>query len=215
MFDIKKRLIRVKNELRDYGYNKRCRERLKNKEFSIISHNCIGGILYHRYKMRFNSPTINLFIEARDFVLFCENLKEYVTNGRLFFVETDRKYPVADLKCDGLKDIRIFFMHYASREEAESKWYERANRVDYNNLFLICSDKGLTYGDIERYDKIACTNKVIFTAKRYPEIKCHFFLEKYKNDSCVGKYVNDINPKTGVRYIEKVFDFVSFFNNSI
>lgn len=41
-----------------------------NLDISIICNNCLGGFLYHDYKMKFNSPTINLFINAYDYNRF-------------------------------------------------------------------------------------------------------------------------------------------------
>jgi uncharacterized protein (DUF1919 family) len=212
MFDIRNKLDNVKSALRDFRYNKRCRERLTNSEFTIISQNCMGGILYHRYNMQFKSPTINLFINPSDFIVFCENLHTYLTEGRLCFIECEKSYPVAKLKCQNLKDILVYFMHYESIEEAEKKWYERSRRVNFNNIFFITSDLNLTYDEIQRFDRIQCSNKVVFTAREYSDIKSAFFLEKYKNEKYVGKFVNDINKSTGVRYVEEVFDFVAFFN---
>jgi uncharacterized protein (DUF1919 family) len=37
------------------------RSRLTNKEVTIFSSNCIGGVIYHDLGLRFMSPTINLF----------------------------------------------------------------------------------------------------------------------------------------------------------
>ena len=52
------------------------RKRLKNHSFSLISSNCIGGILYHDVGEQFRTPTINLIIPQ--FVTFAENLRYYL-----------------------------------------------------------------------------------------------------------------------------------------
>lgn len=105
------------------------RKRLKNKEISIISTNCIGGVLSHDLGLQFKSPTVNLFFRAEDFIKFCENLEYYMSIDR--FVECydekiieDRTYPVAYLG-----DLTLYLVHYSSVEEAEKKWNERKQRI--------------------------------------------------------------------------------------
>lgn len=53
----------------------RAKNKLMNEQFSIVSQNCIGGVFYHDMEMEFLSPTINLYFEQPDFVLFVLNLK--------------------------------------------------------------------------------------------------------------------------------------------
>lgn len=49
---------------------------LHNSNFTIISNNCVGGIMYHDLGERFNSPTVNLMFHISDFFTFLENLHE-------------------------------------------------------------------------------------------------------------------------------------------
>ena len=46
---------------------------------TIISHNCIGGVLSHELGLKFLSPTVNLFMVNEDFIKFCENLEYYLS----------------------------------------------------------------------------------------------------------------------------------------
>lgn len=50
------------------------RIRLKNREFTILCSNCIGGIIYHRLGLQFRSPTVNLWMHQRDFLNLITNL---------------------------------------------------------------------------------------------------------------------------------------------
>ena len=50
--------------------NKIERRRLINTNFTIISQNCIGSIMYHDLGQKFLSPTINMLFEPSDFVKF-------------------------------------------------------------------------------------------------------------------------------------------------
>ena len=213
---IKKRIYEITfyylKELRDRKYKKKQQNRLMNEDFSILSTNCMGGILYHRYNMKFLSPTINLWFEPKDFVPFCENIRAYLADGRLLFIQSEKEYPVALLDCSGLPQVKIYFMHYLNEKEAAEKWNERSKRFNYDNYYIIGSDVGLDKEDIKRLAKIETNNTVIFTAGKWGHMPKCYTLEKYKGQNDVGKFINDIDEKTGVRYVESVFDFVSFFN---
>ena len=115
------RIIRIINK----------RLKLKNKNISIISSNCIGGVIYSEIGTRFLSPTINLYIMPSDFVKFVSNLKLYL-ESELEFIDENSNFPIAKLI-----DIKIYFMHYNSEEEAREKWNERKKRVNYDNIFII------------------------------------------------------------------------------
>lgn len=52
--------------------NKRRKGRLKNIDVTILCSDCICGVTYNDFNMRFNSQTINLYIKPLDFVKFCE-----------------------------------------------------------------------------------------------------------------------------------------------
>ena len=54
------------------------RNSVKNNDITLITRDCIGGILYHQLGRKFLSPTINLFLTPTDFNYFCLYLKEYI-----------------------------------------------------------------------------------------------------------------------------------------
>lgn len=58
---------------------KRMRDKIKSKDFTLISSDCIGGLIYHDLEMPFLSPTINMAIPAHSFVKLCANLKWYLS----------------------------------------------------------------------------------------------------------------------------------------
>ena len=107
--------IQIKN------YNKyisKLREKLKNKSVSIISNNCIGGILYHDLGLKFNSPTINTLIYGDEFVDFIKNLKEYI-NCELKYDESSKEYPIGLLSNVNKNIVHVHFLHDNSFEEAK------------------------------------------------------------------------------------------------
>lgn len=59
--------------------NKRNRERLTNHDFTIFSQNCIGGVILHELGLRFDTPTVNLWFSAPDFIRFLERPQHYAS----------------------------------------------------------------------------------------------------------------------------------------
>lgn len=126
---------KVLNRLRSYHLS--CnRRRLKNHSFSIIANNCIGGIIYHDLNEQFRSPTINLWMTVPDFVVFCEHL-EYYLQLPIQEIYTAESYPVGELYGE-YGNVRIFFQHYKTFEEAIAKWEDRAKRINWDSIYIIC-----------------------------------------------------------------------------
>lgn len=209
---MKKYLIRF----RDYTnaiINNRNKKRLKNKDFSLISSNCVGGFILHNLNIHFNTPTINLFFYAEDYIKFLENLKENLSADIIEVRDLNLGYPVGKIN----DEITIHFMHYKNFNEAKKKWQERARRVDFNNLFIMMTDRdGCDEKSIKKFDNLPFENKVIFTHKPYPNIKSAFFIKEFIEEESVGhlfQYKRGIQGLLGYKYYDN-FDYVSFFNNS-
>lgn len=208
---IKNIYVLAKRSIANCLFNHKMRKKLKNHNFTILSSNCMGGIIYHRLNEKFYSPTINLWMYEPDFQKFCLNLN-YYKNSSLRFVDGKKKYPVAILGEED-KEITIFFLHYQSKEEAKNKWNERIKRIDEDNLYVIATDNdGISKNDLERWKEMKCKNKVVFVANQCTDLDYAYLLKKYEGKESVGKYVNDINQSTGIRYVEEEFDFVDFLN---
>lgn len=182
------------------------RRKLKNKDFTILSCNCAAGIIYHRYNLPFLSPTINLWIEQNDFLKFVSDLDHYLCQ-ELHFIETDAGYPVAE--CG---DIKIWFNHYATEEEARQKWESRKKRINRNNLFLMMSERdGIGREEILKFGQIPCKNRVIFTSHRYEDIPYACYLPPYEGEEQVGYYLEK-NPITDKTVMEEYFDLTKWLN---
>ena len=117
-------------------YLAQLRSKNKNLSPSIISNNCIAGIMYHDLGLRFLSPTINLFFAPDDYIEFVDHLEHYIHCVPEEVTMPDVSYPVGVLSRDD-KKIFVYFMHYTSFDEAWDKWVERAKRVDFKNLYVI------------------------------------------------------------------------------
>ncbi len=109
------------------------KKKLKIKDFSIISQNCIGGVFYHDMGLKFTSPTINLFFKCPDFVKFVLNLDYYLNIDLQMIMGPD--YPIGYLD-----DVAVYFQHYESCSEAEEKWNERKKRINREKIVVLCTD---------------------------------------------------------------------------
>ena len=129
--------------------NQKNRQRLLNHNMSVIASNCAGAFILHDLGQKFNSPFVNLYLEPADFIKYLTDIEHY-RQAKLRFLQNERHYPVAMLD-----DIRIYFMHYHSEQEAAAKWYERSARLNSDNLFIIMTDRdGCTYQDLLNFDRL-------------------------------------------------------------
>lgn len=184
------------------------RKKLKNLDFSIISSNCVGTIIYHDLELGFLSPTINLAIGMNDFVKLAGNLKWYMEQ-ELVEIKDKNECPAGMLG-----DIRINFVHYDSFEEGARKWEERKERINWDNLIFIGSERGdCTYETLQSFDKLPCKNKVILTHIRYPEITSSYYIKGFENQSHLGIITNYKKQFWRRRYMDD-FDYVTFLNSA-
>ena len=181
------------------------RKALKNKDFSIISANCYGAILTHDLGEQFRSPTVNLWFEAQDFVTFCENLEYYLQKEPEYLFDKDG-YPVASI--DGIK---IYAMHYKTFDEFKEMWIRRCQRENFNNLFVMMTDRdGFDASLLDRISKLPY-KKVLFSSKKYDNYPFVCYVKKFAKKKQVGdlyKYCDIF----GNRYYEKAFDCVAWLN---
>ena len=187
------------------------RKRLRNTSFSLITNNCIGGVISHDMHLQFRSPTINLFFTNQDFVVFLEHLNHYLSLD-LVQAQSDKSYPVGKLTGE-YGDVYLFFMHYTSFEEAKKKWQERIQRIDFDRLFIIMEAQECEYELLQRFDSLPFQNKVVITGSSYSGIQSCFSMEPsfYVHNYHSGKILE--YPRMGIkRYLDR-FDYVEFFNN--
>lgn len=189
--------------------NRRNKKRLTNYSPTLVCSNCTGGLLYHWLGLRFNSPFINLYLTDEDFVKALESWDEFMSYEIQEDKDTDKSYPVGV----GYNDVKIHFMHYATFEEAKTKWDERKRRMskDIDNYgFMLTNWRG-DFSILERFDKLSFKNKIAFSYLPTPKVlKSVFYIKGYK------KYRNTRNlfntqDITGRRFIDQ-FDYVRFIN---
>lgn len=153
----------------------------------------------------FRSPFVNLYLSPTDFLRYLNNLSHYV-NAELTFEPSSQPYPVGKLD-----DLTIHFMHYHSEEEAKTKWMARTKRINWDNLFIIMTDRdGCTYQDLQAFEQLPFKNKVAFTHKPYPELTSTFYIKGFENQKQVGDLFA-FSGWCGEKYYDQ-FDYVTWFN---
>lgn len=198
---------------------KKWQKRIKNKDFTLITQNCIGGVIYSDLGMKFTSPTINMFIEDENFVKLVENLEYYmkitptkVTDCFIDPIDNNIKYPIIKIG-----DIKLNCLHYKNCEEAIEGWERRKKRINFDNIIVIANSWNLHENKkfIERIGRIKY-KKIIFTYKDYNKKYCiplkgDFW--RIDERGIVRPNLTDYMPNNSTyRYFEKIFDFVDFIN---
>ncbi|KOT14751.1 exopolysaccharide biosynthesis protein [Haemophilus parainfluenzae] len=196
------------NKLQRKAINQTYQKRLTNQGMSVISANCVGAFILHDLNQPFNSPFVNLYLDPSDFVRYLQNIEFYQAQP-LQFIQTEKSYPVGLLD-----DLKVHFMHYHSEQEAKEKWEARSQRLDFDNLFIMMTDKdggkGAKYEALQAFDNLPYPNKVVFTRKPYPELKSAFYIKGFENENEVGDLFT-FSGWNGEKYYDQ-FDYVSWFN---
>ena len=115
--------------------------------------------------------------------------------AKIEFVEHS-KYPIGDERRAKWKHwypigllngkVEIHFLHYHTEREAAEKWYRRASRVDFNNLFVIGMDQNLcTKSDIEAFAKLPFKRKVFFSSHEV-ESEGIIYIKEFAGQGQVG-----------------------------
>lgn len=187
------------------------RQALTNHNFTIISSNCIGAILYHELGQQFNSPTINLFIYPHDYLDLVTHLHEYMASNDWDEEQSEKKdYPVGILTRPG-GSIRVYFVHYDNFNTAVKAWNRRRQRIDYDNIYYIMAEENaVTKEELIQFDQLPFKHKVLFTANYYPELQSAFWLKNCEIDGYLGEWYKADNYLGKLRIDN--FDAVSFFN---
>lgn len=194
--------------------NNKYRRNLRNHNFTILCSNCIGGVISHKLGEQFNSPTVNLSINNKDFCKLIEHLDYYLNcevedNGR----NKDNK-PTGIIRGNGsdIPDIVITFVHYATFADGKRKWDIRKQRINWHNIYLMMFDTdGVTRDDLQAVENFRCNNKVIFTPnKDFNSPYAYYIPIRGKNKYPPDYYL--LRNAFGSTLIDTKFDIVSFIN---
>ena len=171
------------------------------ENISIISSNCFAGRIMQDLKMQYNSPTLGLYFMYPDYLEFLSNLEYYLKDAKIEFVEHS-KYTLGDYRRNKAKQwypigllggrVEIHFLHYHTEEEAATKWYRRASRVNFNKLLIIGMEQNrCDIDDIYAFDKLPFKNKIMFSSKKLPPLESNVFISRYAKMEKVGDAYRD------------------------
>lgn len=183
------------------------RKAVHPNKVSVFASNCNGACICHDLSLEFNSPFVNLWMTPSDFIKFLQTPKEYLTMPLEFMERGDVKYPVAKLG-----ELTIWFEHYSSNCEAAEAWDRRCERICWNELYIMMTDRdGCTYEDLLAFDALPYEHKIVFTHCPYPEIHSAFYIPGFEDEQCVGICSEFKNWHTGKKWYD-AFDYVAWFN---
>lgn len=197
-----------------FGYrekhNRRIRELLNPYEFTVFSNTCVGGVFLHDAGKRFNSPLINMRIEAESFLRYLEDPRAY-SQGQFTLVEC----PELDYPVGICKDIKVFFVHYKTLAEATEKWIKRSERIIWDKIYIIASGHGGLESEeyMERFDRLKYANKIMFTSKEWPQYSWAKQV-KILHEIDHMPPLTEIATITGLRYYETAFDLADWISNN-
>ena len=202
----KKASVRYRDALND-----KIRDTLKDvKPFTIFSNNCLGGVFYHDAGLPFTSPLINTAMDAEDFLKFLNDPEHYLDCEMEFFTWPGRDFPIARLD-----DVEINFVHYKTPEECVETFNRRAQRIVWDNIFIVATNHDGMYQDrwMKQFDALPYKNKIMFVSKDYPEYDWAIPIKQFK-----GRYQCRITTSfadmRGHRYYETAFDIAKWIREN-
>lgn len=190
--------------------DRKMKETLKDVEFTVFCNNCLGGVFCHDAGQPFRSPTVNLSFDGFDFIRFLERPEYYLSRDIEFYVDENRKFPMGRIE-----DVKIYFVHYKTPEEARNAWMRRKDRIVWDNIFVISTDHDGMYLPelMERFDKLPYQNKVMFTAKSYPQYPWAVQVRQFKHRRNV-RIMSSFANFRGQRYYETCFDLAEWIKKN-
>ena len=113
-----------------------------------------------------------------------------------------------------IDDVEVCFVHYGTEEEATRAWDRRKERIVWDNLFIVATDHDGMYLPemLERFDALPYKNKVMFTAKHYPQYPWAVQVKQFKHRNNVRIMPAFANMR-GQRYYETCFDIAGWIRS--
>ena len=142
-------------------------------------------------------------------------MKYYLSEELCEDENTPMNYPVGILGSED-REIRIYFMHYASFSAAKAKWRERIGRIHWDNLYFIMTDREGCNEDLAReFDALPYEHKALLTYRDFPGMKSAVKLSPHKAVSHDNEppLVLSYCSRFSARRIIDTWDYVSFLNS--
>ena len=171
------------------GFTLKKYRQLQHSKLSMFSQNCFGGFISNTLGLPFNSPFVNLWLMADDFIRFLQNPKIYIEAQPIFEKLRDKSneapngYPVVSLG-----NIYLNMMHYHNADEALKKWNERKQRINWYNIIMIASAENEEM--LEKFNALPYGKKVCFTSFKN-ELESAFYINKDFTDKFFNRNVEN------------------------
>ena len=186
-------------------HQRRWRRQFHNPTLSVFSSNCVGACMLHDLGARFNSPFVNLYMSAADYLTFLQDPHRY-TSLPLEEIPSDGGYPMARWG-----DLTLHLVHYPSVAAAQAAFDRRIPRINYDNLYVLFVERdGCTYEDLLTFDRLPYAHKVVFTHCPYPAIASAYCVGDFGATDEVGNILKWDTALGHKRY--DAFDFATWLN---
>lgn len=136
--------------------------KIKESNVSIISDYCFGVYLYHKFGMKFTSPTILMYADNDNYLRFLKDIRGHLAEP-MREVENCVETPYKDIFSyprGRVGDSERLFNHDKTFETAAERWNKGVERFNYDNYIVtmtIRSEKAAY-----EFDKVEIKNKVGF-----------------------------------------------------
>lgn len=189
---------------------------LRDLDFSIISNNCWGGVVYEYLALQKKSPTIGCYFFADDYMRFISNLRYYLSQEIEIIDATKSKHSKAlqekyemDIPVGKIDDVEVMFLHYKNKNIAKDKWERRRKRVNFDNIIVKfsdmneCTEEMLRKFDEQEFENIKNVKKIMFIKKPNNDYKNAIYYKGFEEAQTIE---ND------TWYFKKYFRFYKFLN---
>lgn len=184
--------------------------RIMNKDATLISDDCIAGMVCSELGINLNTPFFNGGLSCSDFIKFLSNWDFYINQPLNFVTDPNHQFPVGKIG-----DIIYWFVHYKSTKRAKQIWEIGKKLMHLNNAFYIMTEKpGCTYDDLAAFDALPLKNKVMLTHKPYPEFKSAVYIpgsEHLEHCRALSEWIE--GQYFGKRYYHQ-FNFLKWINDN-
>jgi uncharacterized protein (DUF1919 family) len=188
---------------------------LNNFDFSIVSDDCWGGMVYQELGLPYNTPFVGMWIVKPDYLRMLKNLQSYLTSTLTFKKNPDISYPVGLLG-----DVEIHFNHYEKKSEEQvfELWNRRLSRFNQNNIaikFCVHDESSLQNGGkdnihlLNEFNAITLDNKVCFTKQDYSHIGNFIWLRELTDKQLWQSHIENEYSIS-----KKYFNIVDWLNSA-
>lgn len=143
------------------------KDKLEVKDFTVISNNCWGGILYKDLNLPYGTPFVNMFMFADCYIKLVKNLDSYLAS-ELHISDVSRYFTGPSFYPIGhLNDIEIHFIHYTFKDSVVEFWNRRIKRINREKIFFVLSERdGCKPHHVREFQSLK-NNKIAITRYHY------------------------------------------------